>query len=183
VLKDPSVFAMPTLVFDDNKHCRVGPLAARFPDDWADVLAIKYETLTVYNSQHPLYNLVTQESWAEYNELEANRMPRELVERAAQGPRSRAASFLLNHARRDSEFWNALRDNYSEELRSIFSLAGLVGSYERFRIWEVEGGVHTVSIAGSHFLEGRVSSSLPGSLLPVPTDPMWLWGRVTRGEK
>lgn len=167
----------PNLVFEDDLNPRFGSLAAQFPDEWAEVLAITGDKFIVYNSQHPIWRDISQEAWMEYFKLKAKLKREALIAGVAQGNRGLAASFLADHVREEGEFWNALHDNFYEELRNIFRLADLVRSSENFKVWKTgyEGGILIVSNAGARFLEGRLLNSA-SSLLPVPTGSEWFMG-------
>jgi hypothetical protein len=185
VLDGFTSFGEPHLVYDNDQNRCVGPLAAQFPNEWADVLAITLNQLTVYNRDNLIYRHITQKAWEDYSKLKAELNEQQLTTSASQGDPGRASCFLLAHVAETTEFWEALRDNFYEELQRIFMLVGLAGSTEHFKVWKpgYKGGVRTVSIKGSQFSEGRLHSNSASSLLPFPADRKWQWNVQTKEQK
>jgi hypothetical protein len=177
------VWPLPFVIFESgDSHRPDSRLSAKFPPEWRDILAVKHEELLLFNEENPIFLTVTPSDWKSYLAMTELKPLEAIIEMVLTSRNSIAAAFILANAGKDSEFWNALHDNYLEHYQSILE-ACMPGQNKKIRIWKAdyESGIRTVDIDGAHF--DKFEDGNYTKILPTPSDKSWeLGSSLTRGR-
>jgi hypothetical protein len=189
------------LLYETGSDFRVDRrLIAEFPEEWAHVIAIKYNSQTIYNRNCSLNRRMSSNGWQELKSVQSNRVLHsdvlpsmspadtrlELLSRVAQSNSEVASAFILYYCDMlDCEDWNSLRAADLKSWQAVFQLAGFGSSSDFVVFWQYDGEdddglLLRLSVDGATKLKGHVS---PGGhpCLPIPSEQWWLDGDNRNG--
>jgi hypothetical protein len=187
-------------------------LIAEFPDEWAHIIAIEYNSSTIYNGSCPLSKRAGSDGWHQLQNIQAgssllselkslvdvdslvdfdlfedSAAPTSvLLSRVAKTNPETAAAFILYYSYKlDCEEWNSAKSADEQNWLAIFELAGMSSCSDFVVFWEFNSNGND-GILLRLSVEGAIKLKghvLPGGHPTLPTPKEQWWLDSDKGRK